>query len=212
MLICLPVPVLARQRVFARWSGLIITLLRLTCRLDFRLSGAENIPAGPAVILCKHQSAWETFALQVILPAQTWVLKRELLAVPVFGWALAVGQAIAIDRGNPKQALMQVINKGRDRLEKGLWVVIFPEGTRCPPGQRLKYSAGGAMLAARTGYPVVPVAHNAGYYWRPGHFIILPGTIEVAIGPTLNTTATKASELNAAAEEWIEKAAAGMAV
>ncbi len=206
MFLTLPAPILTRQRALARWSGTIITLLRVLCRVDFQVSGTENIPGGPAIILCKHQSAWETFALQVILPAQTWVLKRELLFIPIFGWALAAAQAIAIDRGNPKQSLKQVISKGRNRLEKGLWVVIFPEGTRSLPGQKLKYSAGGAMLATRTGYPIVPVAHNAGYYWRPDHFTIAPGRIKVVIGPTIDPNGGRAGEINAQTEHWIEEA------
>lgn len=204
MLVSLAMPLLPRQRLLARWSGTIVTMLRVLCGVDHRMTGTENIPAGPAIIVSKHQSTWETFALQVIFPAQTWVLKRELLLIPIFGWALALAQAIAIDRGSPKQALNQVISKGRDRLEKGLWVVIFPEGTRIPTGQAGKYNAGGAMLAARTGYPVVPVAHNAGLYWKPGRFRITPGTIAVVIGPVLDPTGSKAGDLNAAIEQWIE--------
>jgi 1-acyl-sn-glycerol-3-phosphate acyltransferase len=138
------------------------------------------------------------------------VLKRELLLIPIFGWALALAQAIAIDRGSPKEALTQVINKGRDRLEKGLWVVIFPEGTRIASGEKAKYNAGGAMLATRTGYPVVPVAHNAGLYWKPGRFRIQPGTIQVVIGPTVDPTGRKASEVSADVEQWIERAMDGI--
>jgi len=204
MLVTLPMPMLRRQRILARWSGFIISMLRILTGLTHEVTGSENIPTGPAVILCKHQSTWETFALQVVFPAQTWVLKRELLMIPIFGWALALAQAIAIDRGSPKRALNQVINKGRDRLQKGLWIVIFPEGTRIPCGETAKYNAGGAMLAARTGFPVVPVAHNAGLYWTPGKFRIKPGTIRVVIGPTLDPTGRKASEINAEVEQWIE--------
>jgi 1-acyl-sn-glycerol-3-phosphate acyltransferase len=208
MLVSLPMSRLARQRLFARWASLQIAMLRVFCRLDYRVSGSENIPAGPAIILCKHQSTWETFALQRIFPAQTWVLKRELLLIPVFGWALALAHAIAIDRGSPKQALNQVISKGRERLEKGLWVVIFPEGTRIPVGQAGKYNAGGAMLATRSGYPVVPVAHNAGLFWEPGRLRIRPGTVEVVVGPVLDPTDCKASQLSAEVEQWIEGAMA----
>jgi len=210
LLISLPMPMLPRQRLLARWSSFIIVLLRVLCRVDHRVTGAENIPAGPAIIMSKHQSTWETFALQVIFPAQTCVLKKELLLIPIFGWALAVAQAIAIDRGSPKKALNQVIAKGRDRLDKGLWVVIFPEGTRTPPGQAGKYNAGGAMLATRTGYPVVPVAHNAGVYWGQGRFRITPGTVQVVVGPTLDPDGRRAGELIAEVEQWIEGAMASM--
>jgi len=143
--------------------------------------------------------------LQVVFPPQTWVLKRELLMIPFFGWCLAYAHAIAIDRGSPKKALNQVISQGRDRLDKGIWVVIFPEGTRSKPGTSLKYSAGGAMLASRTGYPVVPVAHNAGYYWSPSRFRLMPGTIKIAVGPTIDSSDRRAGEINAEAEQWIER-------
>lgn len=204
MLISLPMPTLPRQRLLSRWSGFVIVMLRVLCRVDFQVSGAENIPLRPAILLSKHQSSWETFALQVIFPAQTWVLKRELLLIPIFGWALALAQAIGIDRSSPKQALAQVIAKGRDRLDKGLWVVIFPEGTRIRPGQVGKYNAGGAMLATRTGYPVVPVAHNAGLYWAQGQFRIKPGTVQLVIGPTLDPDGRRAGELITEVEQWIE--------
>lgn len=204
MLTSLPLARLPRQRLLSKWSGFIITMLRVFCRVDYQVAGAENIPSGPAIILSKHQSTWETFALQRIFPAQTWVLKRELLLIPIFGWALALAQAIAINRGSPKEALKQVISKGRDRLDKGLWVVIFPEGTRIGVGQAGKYNVGGAVLAVRTGYPVVPVAHNAGLFWTPGRFRIRPGTVQVVVGPTLLPANRKASELSAEVERWIE--------
>ncbi len=204
LLLGIMLPMLTRQRMLARWSGSIITMLRILCRVDYQVKGAENIPAGPAIIMCKHQSTWETFALQVIFPAQTWVLKRELLMIPIFGWALAVAQAIAIDRGSPKRALNQVIAKGKDRLQKGLCVVIFPEGTRSQPGQAGKYNAGGAMLATRSGFPAIPVAHNAGYFWTAGKFVITPGTIQVVIGPAIDPADRRAGEVMAEVEQWIE--------
>ena len=196
---------LARSVFLMRWSAFILYLLRVICGVDHQVVGAENIPDKNCIILCKHQSTWETFALQVIFPAQTWVLKRELLWIPIFGWALALMGAIAIDRKGGKKALMQVIDKGRDRLEKGCWVVVFPEGTRIPPGQKGKYNVGGAMLAARTGYPVVPVAHNAGLFWPGRGFPIKPGTVQLAVGPVLNTTDMKAGDINRYAEDWIEE-------
>lgn len=204
MLLSLPLPRLARQRFLSRWSVFVITSLRVICSLDYRVRGAENIPPGPAIILSKHQSTWETFALQAIFPAQTWVLKRSLLVIPVFGWSLALAQAIAIDRGSPKEALSQVIRKGTDRLQKGLWVVIFPEGTRIPFGSKGKYNAGGAMLAVRSGYPIVPVAHNAGRYWVPGRFTIQPGIIRVVVGPVVDPAGRRAGQITAEVEQWIE--------
>lgn len=204
MIVALFVPGLGRQRVLSSWSVLVVHLLRILCGVRHAVRGGGNIPAGPAIIISKHQSTWETFALQVIFPAQTWVLKKELLLIPIFGWSLALARAIAIDRGSPKEALGQVIRKGTERLERGLWVVVFPEGTRIPFGQKGKYNAGGAMLAARSGYPVVPVAHDAGRYWAPGRFTIRPGTVQVVIGPVIAAEGRRAGEINAETEAWIE--------
>ena len=206
MVVALFLPGLRRQRVLSSWSVLVVRLLDILCGVRHDVRGSENIPEGPAIIISKHQSTWETFALQAIFPAQTWVLKRELLLIPIFGWSLALARAIAIDRGSPKEALGQVIRKGTDRLERGLWVVVFPEGTRIPFGQKGKYNAGGAMLAARSGYPVVPVAHDAGRYWAPGRFTIRPGTVQVAVGPVITAEGRRAGEINAEAEAWIEGA------
>ncbi len=185
VLVSLLMPPLTRNRLLAHWSAFITDMLTAICGVAYEVEGLENIPETNGIMLCKHQSAWETLALQAVFPAQTWVLKRELLWIPIFGWGLWAGGAIAIDRKAGKKALMQVIEEGKDRLEKGLWVVIFPEGTRKRPGERGKYNPGGAMLAARSGYPVVPVAHNAGTFWSGSRFVIRPGTIRVVIGAPL---------------------------
>ena len=192
-----------RNGFLAHWSRFVVTWLQWTCGVRYTVEGGSNISAANAIILSKHQSSWETFGLQAIFPPQTWVLKRELLKIPIFGWALKAAGAIAIDRDAGKAALMQVISEGKDRLERGYWVVVFPEGTRIAPGARGKYNAGGAMLAVRSGYPVVPVAHNAGSYWGR-RFTIRPGTIRVVIGEPISTVERKASELNAEVEAWIE--------
>jgi 1-acyl-sn-glycerol-3-phosphate acyltransferase len=179
--------------------------LKLTCRLDFRIEGQENIPAeGTALILAKHQSAWETIAMQTIFPPQTWVLKRNLLLIPIFGWGLAMTRPIAIDRTAGKKALKQVIEQGINRLQRGLWVVIFPEGTRTAPGQQKRYAIGGAMLAQKSGYPVVPVCHNAGEFWPKQGFVKKPGTITLVIGEAFDPSQMKAADINARVEEWIE--------
>lgn len=203
LLVGLFLPNLKRNDFLALWSGFVVNWLKWTCSVDYMVEGIENITASNAIILSKHQSSWETFGLQAIFPAQTWVLKRELLKIPIFGWALKAAGAIAIDRDAGKAALMQVISEGKDRLEKGYWVVVFPEGTRTAPGSRGKYNAGGAMLASRSGYPVVPVAHNAGSFWGRG-FTIRPGMIRVMIGKPILTADRKAGEINAEAEAWIE--------
>jgi 1-acyl-sn-glycerol-3-phosphate acyltransferase len=172
--------------------------------LGVRVEGLEHIPKGNGLILAKHQSAWETIFLQTIFPPQTWVLKRELLWLPIFGWGLALTRPIAIDRAAGKKALRQVINQGIDRLQRGLWVVIFPEGTRTAPGQHQRYAIGGAMLAEKSGYPVVPVCHNAGEFWPKQGFNKQPGTITLVIGEPFSPAGMRAGEINQRVEEWIE--------
>jgi 1-acyl-sn-glycerol-3-phosphate acyltransferase len=180
--------------------------LRITCGLKFVVKGRENIPVGASVIMAKHQSAWETLALQQIFPPQVWVLKRELLRIPFFGWGLALLSPIAIDRAAAKEALNQLVQQGKSRLQQGFWVVIFPEGTRVPFGNRGKYRAGGAWLATQAQVPVVPVAHNAGAFWARNAFLKYPGTITVSIGQALHSTDYdhNPARLVRAAEAWIE--------
>ncbi len=206
LVIALFMPLLARNRMFTMLSRVTVVWLRITCGLTHEVTGQENIPDRNGIILCKHQSAWETFTLQLIFPEQTWVLKRILVWIPVFGWGLAMSGAIAIDRKGGTKALKQVIEKGKDRLDKGLWVVIFPEGTRTLPGETSKYIPGGAMLSARSGYPVVPVAHNAGRYWPRGGWPITPGVVQLAIGPMIEPEGLKPAEINERAATWIEDA------
>jgi 1-acyl-sn-glycerol-3-phosphate acyltransferase len=203
-LLTFPLPFPLRYRFISQWARSQVWLLRVLCRLDFRVEGREHLPPGAAILFSKHQSAWETIAFQQIFPPQTWVLKRELLWVPLFGWALALLKPIAIDRGAGRKAVEQIIEQGRERLHAGIWVVIFPEGTRVAPGSRRRYGSGGAALASQTGYPVVPVAHNAGSYWPRRGFRKRPGTIRVAIGPVIPTRGLSAEEINKRAEEWIE--------
>jgi 1-acyl-sn-glycerol-3-phosphate acyltransferase len=198
----LPFP--ARYRLIRQWARFQVFLLKALCGLDYRVEGREHLPAGAAIIMSKHQSAWETIVFQEIFPAQTWVLKRELMWIPLFGWALALLKPIAIDRGAGRQAIEQIIAQGRERLQSGIWVVVFPEGTRVAPGARRRYGVGGAVLAAETGYPVVPVAHNAGSFWPRRGFRKRPGTIRVVIGPVIDPRGRKAEEIIRRTEEWIE--------
>lgn len=205
-LIVSPLPYRLRYRIMTSWTHFALWWLKKTCKLSFRVSGLENIPAGPAIIMCKHQSAWETMGLQLIFPPQVWVVKRELLRLPLFGWCLAVLDPIAIDRKAGRAALQQLVEQSSERLKAGRWVVIFPEGTRVAPGQKHRYGIGGGLLAAKTGCPVVPVAHNAGLFW-PRHSITKrEGTIEVVIGPTLETRGKTAKEILTQVESWIEAA------
>jgi 1-acyl-sn-glycerol-3-phosphate acyltransferase len=198
-------PFSGRSRIANLWSLTNLKLQKLVCNLDYQVTGLENIPTGNAIVLSKHQSAWETIALRCILPPeQTWVLKQELMWIPIFGWALAAVQPIAINRKAGRQAAGQIIKQGRRLLQLGRTVVVFPEGTRVAPGTRKKYGIGGALLAEKTGYPVVPIAHNAGVFWRRRGLKKLPGTIQVVIGPLIEVKGLSAIEINRRAEQWIE--------
>lgn len=203
-LACFPLSPHNRYRVTSTWTRMILFLLEHVCGLRYRILGAENIPDKPSIVLSKHQSAWETLAFQKIFPPQVWVLKKELLRIPFFGWGLAMTSPIAIDRSAGRSALDQVVEQGHDRLEQGFWVVIFPEGTRIPTGQKGRYRIGGAWLATHTGVPVVPVAHNAGEFWARNAFIKRPGTITVSIGKPIDPSGMEPNALNAQVENWIE--------
>lgn len=199
-----PFPYCWRYAFVTQWSRFNLWWLGVTCGVRYVVEGREHLPKGPAIVLAKHQSAFETLAFQRIFPPQVWLLKRELLWVPFFGWGLAVLEPIAIDRKATRKAMQQLLTAGSARLEHGRWVIIFPEGTRVAPGKRGRYAQGGAMLAARSGYPVVPVAHNAGEFWPRGGFIKRPGTVRIVIGPTIESHGLNAQEINALAEKWIE--------
>lgn len=203
-LVVLPLPSLQRSRIMAWYAKSCVWLLRLSCGLSFRVIGAENIPSTPSIILCKHQSAWETLALQLVFPAQVWVLKRELLWLPVFGWGLASLSPIAIDRSKTKKAMQQMMEQGRQRIAAGLWIVIFPEGTRIPAGQRGKYKQGGARLAIDIGTPIVPVAHNGGEFWPRNGFRKYPGEVTMVIGQPLIPQGQTSEALTQQVEDWIE--------
>ncbi|MBI5461968.1 MAG: 1-acyl-sn-glycerol-3-phosphate acyltransferase [Gammaproteobacteria bacterium] len=203
-LLCFPFPFKVRYAVASRWALLNLWWLKRSCGLGYRVSGAEHIPRETAIIFSKHQSTWETLALQAIFPPQVWVMKRELLRIPFFGWALAMLGSIAIDRKAGRKAIDQLITQGRQRLDDGRWVVVFPEGTRIAPGQRGRYRIGGAVLAEHSGHPIVPVAHNAGEFWPRKGFIKRPGEIQVVIGPPIQSQGRAAAEILKEAETWIE--------
>ncbi|MCL2345825.1 MAG: 1-acyl-sn-glycerol-3-phosphate acyltransferase [Desulfobulbus sp.] len=172
-----------------------------------RVLGLENMPQEPCVILSKHQSAWETMTLQDYVPKGAYcvfVLKKELLKVPMLGWGLAAMKMISIDRAAGRDALDQVVVQGRERLRQGFYIIIFPEGTRVPPGEKRRYKAGGAYLATHVGCKVVPVAHNAGELWPRQAFLKKPGVITISIGPAFDAGGLSESEVNARAEAWIE--------
>ena len=204
----IPLPFPLRYGYFRRWGVMIIWVLEIVCKLKHEIKGKENIPDGAGIIFCKHQSAWETLALQQIFPPQVWVLKRELFWVPVFGGVLLSLDPIGINRKSGRKAVNQIVEQGTARLKQGRWIVIFPEGTRVAPGKRKRYGIGGAVLAEQSGYPVVPVAHNAGEYWPRRGLLKKPGTIKVVIGEPIDTKGRSADEINKIAEAWIEKTVA----
>src|SRR3954464_13525323 len=200
-----PLPRMMRYRIISGWSRLVVWLAKIVLGIDWRAEGREHLPARPAVILAKHQSAWETMAFQLIFPPQVHVLKRELLWIPFFGWGLALMSPIAIDRSRGVAALRAMARRGRERLEQGFWVVVFPEGTRVAPGERRPYHLGGAWLAAASGAPVVPVAHNAGLLWPRNAFVKRAGMVTVRIGPAIDAGNHDPKSINRLAEEWIEE-------
>jgi 1-acyl-sn-glycerol-3-phosphate acyltransferase len=197
-----------RYRIVSRWAAFNLWWLRLTCGLTHAIEGLDNIPREACVILCKHQSAWETLALQQIFPAQVWVLKRELLRIPIYGWGLATMEPIAIDRAAGMKSLKFIAAEGKRWLERGVWVVVFPEGTRVAPGERRRYQPGGGLLAVESGRSVVPVAHNSGWFWPRNSLRKKPGRITMRIGPPIDSAGRTPDEVTRLAEEWIENAAA----
>lgn len=200
-----PISPVRRNQVISLWARNMLWWLKVTCNITYQIKGAEKIPAAPCVILSKHQSAWETLAFQQIFPALVFVMKRELLWIPFFGWGLAMTSPIAINRSAGREALKQLVTKGKERLQKGFWVVIFPEGTRIAPHQHGKFHIGGAWLASGAKATVLPVAHNAGLCWPKNSFIKNPGVITVSIGEAFDASAMKADEVNARVEAWIKQ-------
>lgn len=186
------------------WARVILGALKLLCGLDYSVEGREHLPPGNHIALLKHSSSWETVAQTLLLPSQVWVLKRELIWIPVVGWGIRLLRAISVDRGAGPHAIRQVLAQGKARLAEGEWVVIFPEGTRMPPGQTRKYGVSGALLAAETGRLIVPIAHDAGYYWPRRGLMKKPGTIRVVIGPPIQAHGRDPRAINAEAQAWLE--------
>lgn len=193
-----------RHRMLSGFAPGTLWLLRVICNIKMEVRGMENIPDYSCVVLSKHSSAWETLSLQTVLPPHCWVAKRELLWIPFFGWLLALSSPIALDRSKGKESVRQLLQKGKAKLKQGFSVVLFPEGTRIPYGQRGKYKIGGALLAAHCRVNVLPVAHNAGKFWGRNAFIKHPGTIVMIIGKPIETAGLKAEEINTLVENWIE--------
>lgn len=193
-----------RMRLLRGWSYGVAWLLKVLCGLKHEITGYENIPDESVVFMIKHQSAWETMIMQIILPPAVWVLKRELLWIPIFGWAVACTEPIALNRKNRRSALDSLIAQGREKLQQGRNVIIFPEGTRTPYGAKTKYKLGGSRLAIATEAKIVPVAHNAGKFWKRRSLTKYPGTIKVAIGPVIETAGRTPEAVTEDVRSWIE--------
>ena len=191
-----------RQKFISQWAIFCIWWLKITVNIKTKVIGQENILHSPCIIISNHQSTWETLAFQTIFPPHTWVLKRELLWLPVFGWSLALLNPIIINRGDKLNAIKKVIRQGSDRLKKGISIVIYPEGTRQPYKQLGAYQNGGSAIAKKTGHSIVPVYHNAGKLWPKGSFIKKPGEITVVIGKAISNSDLKPSEVTERIRHW----------
>lgn len=200
--LCAPLPAAWCYKIITSWSHFFIFWAKLTCGLKYQVTGLENLPKAPFVVLCNHQSMWETIFMQVLLPPQSWVLKRELLWIPFFGWGLALIKPIAVYRDRLAD-IKYIRTQGKDRLASGRCVVFYPEGTRLLPNETKRYSRTGAALAIDAQVPVVPIAHNAGKFWPRGPWIKQPGTIKVQIGPVISAASQTPSLITNQAEAWI---------
>lgn len=191
-----------RDNYASLWCGFMLFWLRISCGVKCTVSGAENIPTKPVVIVSNHQSAWETLFLYRYLFPLSPILKKELFAIPVFGWALRLQKPIAIDRSKPREAGKSLLSQGSARLAEGYSVVVFPEGTRSKPTTVKRFSRGAAKLAITAGADILPVVHNAGHCWPPHQLIKYPGTVSVVIGETISSTEGSATELTQHLENW----------
>lgn len=200
-----PLPLRLRYRFTVGWPRLGVWGAKVILGVKWQVKGWENLPDSAAVVLSKHQSAWETMFFAAHLPRDVcFVYKRELHRIPFFGWGLALLRMIPIDRSKGRDAMEEVIRVGRIRLDEGRWPLLFPEGTRIAPGETGRYKVGGALLAKAAGAPIIPIAHNAGECWPRRAFLKKPGTITVSIGPLIQTKGRKAADLNREVEAWIE--------
>ncbi len=199
------VPGVAAFSAARAWARSVLGALEQLCGLSCHVEGLEHLDRENCVVLLKHSSAWETIAQFIIFPPrQTWVMKRELLWVPILGWALMLFKPIAINRQGGRQAVEQVLEQGQQRLNEGYWVMIFPEGTRVPIGQKRRYGISGALLASTSGRPIIPVAHDAGRYWPRRGLLKRPGTIRLVIGQPIAAAGKEPRVLNAEVEAWID--------
>jgi len=186
------------------WAQLILWLLKVFCGLSYSVEGADNLPDEAGVAMIKHSSAYETLGQLVILPQQCWVLKQELIWSPFFGWALMALGAIPIDRSTGRNAVSKVISLGKQRLDEGLWVSIFPEGTRVPAGEKKRWGISGILLAQQSGKKIIPIAHNAGYFWPKTGWTIYPGKVRFVIGEPVDPSGHDPREFADTLRNWVD--------
>ena len=200
----LPLTIEQRYVIPRAWGRFLTWLAGAICGLRYVVEGQQNLPDKPFISLWKHSSAWETMAQMFVVPTASWLLKREVIWIPVIGWAVSTYKPIAINRSAGHSAVNQVVRQGRERLAAGMGVIVYPEGTRVAPGQTRKYGISGALLATETGTLVVPIAHNAGHFWKRRSILKRPGLIRVVIGPPIDPKGLTAREVNERAQQWIE--------
>ncbi len=191
--------------IVSSWCTFNVYWARITCGIRYEISGLENVPNKACVIMSNHQSTWETLAYPSIFPTLTWVIKRELLFVPFFGWGIASTQPIALNRKQGKKAFLQLIKDGQDKLALGRFIVIFPEGTRIPYEEDRPLKVGGFVLAKKSKADILPVAHDAGRLWPRNSFLKSPGTIHLRIGKPISTSDHSAEEIREQYAEWLQK-------
>jgi len=191
-------------RVAVAWAGFVDWMCRKLCGLSFAVEGRENLPRESAIVMMKHSSSYETIMQMLLFPPQCWVLKRELIWSPFLGWGLASLQPIAINRSAGRSAVSQVVQQGMERLARGRWVIIFPEGTRMPPGETRRYGVSGTLLAQESGRLLVPVAHNAGDLWPKRGWRKRRGTVRFCIGTPVDPRGRDVREVNEEIQAWIE--------
>jgi 1-acyl-sn-glycerol-3-phosphate acyltransferase len=212
LLVVVLAPFIDRERIYricVRWLAVAVHSGEVILGIHNRITGLENLPPAeghnPAVLLVKHQSTWETFYLPVLMPRTlAFVFKRELLYIPFFGWAIGLVDMIHIDRSQRAAAFGKVVRQGERLLNKGTWVIIFPEGTRIPRGEKGNYRASGARLAVACGVPVIPIAVTSGKCWPRRAFIKRPGVVDFSIGKPIPSVGRKPDELMREVEDWIE--------
>ena len=196
-------PLEFRIGIIKTWIGYSLGCLRLLCGLGYEIEGLENIPDNGFIVMSKHSSTWETIALQRHFRPMVWVVKRELTWIPFFGWALKAMDAIALNRGTGRKAINQLVRESKVSMDKGRILMLFPEGTRVPPGQKKPFKLGGAIVSQQTGYVVLPIAHNAGEYWPRHSWIKWPGKIRVVIGKPIDPVDKNAEQIITEVADWI---------